>query len=209
LEAGREGLRGEVAHPGGAVMTATTAVPPREMFAAEARRITEMHTDWDSPHQFITLHWDGERVSYGTVAMITTDVHPTMYPGVMAGIAREALTGEDRANLYAYALQIEGYAVVEPGSDATEEERRRFLADRVGRRFSERQDAVEIATTSCVDVHGRIWTATKRRDKPEIDEKFWAPDATDAPRGHLAEGLLNVARITGAVLYGLPSGVRL
>lgn len=33
--------------------------PPRDVFAAAARNAIERHDEWDSPHSFETLHWDG------------------------------------------------------------------------------------------------------------------------------------------------------
>lgn len=182
---------------------------PRTALADATRRITEEHTDWDSPHQFITLHWDGKQISHGTFAVITPDVHPTIYPSVMAKIAREELEGERRDSVYAYALQIEGWGVVEPKPDASLDERVQFEADRLGRKFATRPDAVEIATTWCADVHGRAWAATKRRTHPGlVEEEFWAPDTTPRPGGRMVTGLLDIAHLAGVLVHGLPAGGR-
>lgn len=182
---------------------ATSSVPPREVFADVTRRITAEHTDWDSPHQFFTLHWDGEKVSFGTLAVITPGIHPTAYPALMAKIAKDELDEERGDTVYAYALQIEGWGVVAPGPEATETERQRFHADRVGRTFHQRDDATEFATTWCADVHGRTWSAAKRRTRPDdIEVNFWAPGQAS---GQLVTGLLSIAQATGMVLYGLPA----
>lgn len=156
-----------------------------------------------APHQFVTLHWDGERLTPGTLAMITPDIHPTSYPALIAKIAKDELDGERGDTVYAYALQIEGWSVVAPGAEASEAERQAFDADRIGRTFHQRPDATEIATTWCADVHGRTWSAVKRRTQPDdVEVTFWAPGKAS---GQLVTGLLAIAQATGSVLYGLPA----
>ncbi|WP_433225421.1 hypothetical protein [Actinomadura formosensis] len=182
-------------------MSAATALPS-EIFAGVTRRITEAHETWDSPHRFVTLHWDGERLDFGTVALITADVHPGNYPNLMLKTAREAMTGDRASTLCGYALQIEGHSVVEPGPEASAQEWARFQADRIGRRFHTRPDAVESALTYCADIHGRVWGAIKRRGVDGIDEVFYAPGER-ASHGQMVDALLSVAIVTRTTVHGL------
>ena len=61
--------------------------------AAETRRAVEMHDEWDSLHCFLTLHWDGEKLTCGTYAAIDPGIEPAGYPALMAKLAREAHEG--------------------------------------------------------------------------------------------------------------------
>lgn len=177
-------------------------IPPRDIFAAETRRTIEMHDEWDSPHCFVTLHWDGEKVSAGTYACIMPDIHPDEYPEIMIKAAAKEYEQRPDDPAYAYLLQIEAFGVVQPGPDASAAELAQFHNDRFDRTFHKRPDAVEIATAYCADVHGRVWAATKRRSKPsEINEEFYAPGK--APGGQMMKGLLTVAYGTGMMAYGL------
>lgn len=181
-----------------------TAAPlPPEIFAGVTRRITEAHEEWDSPHQFFTLHWDGEQLGFGTLAAIDPGIHPDAYADLMARIAREAMDGENAATLYGYALQIEAHLVVAPAPEASAEERARFQVDRIGRRFHQRPDAVETALTYTADVHGRVWGALKRRGHDGIEEVFYAPGERET-HGQMVDALLAVATITGTAVHGLP-----
>jgi hypothetical protein len=178
------------------------SIPPRDIFAAEARRAIEMHDEWDSPHCFMTLHWDGEKVSIGTYASIMLDIEPTAYPAYMISLARDEHEKNPDDPAYAYLLQAEFFGASEPGPDASDEEHAQFQCDRLGRTFHQRSAAEEVATAWCADVHGRLWAATKRRSKPgEIHEQFYAPGK--APGGQMIRGLLAVAYSTGMMAYGL------
>jgi hypothetical protein len=178
------------------------SIPPRDIFAAEARRAIEMHDEWDSPHCFVTLHWDGQKLSAGTYACIMPDINPADYPEHMIRLAREDYERDPDNAAYAYLLQAEFFGASEPGPDASAEERAQYQRDRLGRTFHQRADAEEVATAWCADVHGRLWAATKRRSKPgEIHEQFYAPGK--APGGQMIRGLLTVAYGTGMMAYGL------
>jgi hypothetical protein len=178
---------------------------PREVFAAEARRILESHTEWDSPHTFITFYENGGRLAAGTYACIMPDIDPGDYPVTMMQVARKELDEfPDRAPV-AYLLQIEGFGVIEPAKDASAEARLQFQADRAGRTFHQRPDAYEFAGAWVADVHGRLWQATKRRDhEGEIEVKFHPPGPSQ-PTGQMIRGLLAVAQATGTVVHGLPA----
>jgi hypothetical protein len=166
--------------------------------AAMVRKILGMHDEWDSMHQFVTLHWDGERVTPGTVAIVDPAIHPTEYGKVMAGVAAERITGHPGDLPCAYLLQIEGFGVIEPAPGATDEERARFNRDRIGRTFHQRADAREFCQVWCADIHGRLWSATKLRDEPDdIQVKFYRPGS--APGGQMIRALLSVAAATGSV----------
>ncbi|HEX3962154.1 MAG TPA: hypothetical protein VHZ03_36920 [Trebonia sp.] len=177
--------------------------PPREVLAAATRKAIEDHTEWDSLHCFMTLHWDGESLRPGTYAAIDPGIDPPDYPALMAKIAREELEKNPGDPAYAYLLQIEGFGVIAPGPDASETEREQFDRDRLGRTFHRRPDAIESAFAYCADVHGRMWAATKTRSKPDvIEENFYPPGKHLS--GQMIRGLLTVAYTTGVKAYGLP-----
>lgn len=173
------------------------------MFAAAARKAIEDGHEWDSPHCFQTLHWDGEKLSPRTCACIMPDVHPAGYPALMDKLAREELEKHPDEPAYAYLLQIEAHGVIVPGPDAAEAEREQYRRDRLGRSFHQRADAVESAMAWVADVHGRVWSAAKPRRGPVvITERFYPPGKV--PGGQAVAGLLSVAYATGVTAYGLP-----
>ena len=181
------------------------SIPPREFFAAATRKAIEDHDEWDSPHWFMPLHWEDGKLSPHIVACIMPDIAPTDYPAHMIRIAREDYEKDPDSAAYAYLLQIEAFGTTEPGPEASDEERAQYLADRLGRTFHQRADAVEMATAWCADIHGRLWEATKRRNQPGvITEHFYAPGALNRPGGQMIRGLLTVAQGTGMIAYGLP-----
>ena len=181
------------------------SIPPRDVFAAAARKAIEDHNEWDSPHAFVTLHWDGENLTGRTYACIMPDIHPADYPAYMIKLAREDYEKDPDDAAYAYLLQIEAFGVAEPGPGASDAERAQHLADRLGRTFHQRDDAVEMATAWCADIHGRLWEATKRRTQPNvITEHFYPPNTPNQPGGQMIRGLLSVAYSTGMMANGLP-----
>jgi hypothetical protein len=182
--------------------------PPREAFAETARKIIEAHDEWDSLHAFITLHWDGENLTPGTCAAIDPAIDPAEYADLMAGMARKELDENPQDPAYGYLLQIEAFGVTMPGKDASAEERLRFDADRLGRTFHQRPDATEMAIAYCADIHGRLWTATRRRGIAGTEEQFHPPGPRQ-PGGRLIHGLLATAYTTGMSCYGLPGPLNL
>ena len=171
---------------------------PRDVMSAEVRAAIERHDEWDAMHEFVTLHWDGEHLSYGTVGIIDPGIHPAQYGKLMAGLAAKQISAEPATLPYAYLLQIEGHGVLEPLPSASDEERAQFNRDRRERTFHKRADAYEFAQVWCADIHGRLWSATKRRDCPEdIQVRFYRPGA--APSGQLIEALISVAAATGSL----------
>lgn len=177
--------------------------PPREVFAAAARKVIEDHDEWDSLHCFITLHWDGEKLRAGAFVAIDPGIDPAEYPALMVKAAAEQQQKHPEAPAYAYLLQIEAFGVTEPGPDAGEAEREQYDRDRIGRTFHKRPDAEESVIVWCADVHGRVWAAAERRSEPGvIHEHFYAPGKT--PGGQMVRGLLAVAYATGVKAYGLP-----
>ena len=178
------------------------STPSREALAAITRDVIERHDEWDSPHQFVTWHLDGERLVPGTIAIIDPAMHPDDYPALMLRLALERREERPEPPAYAFLLQIEAFGVTDPGKDATPQERLQFEADRRGRTFHTRPDAVESACAWCADVHGRLWTAAKRRDREGISEEFYQPGRT--PGGQMIKGLLAVAYAAGMADHGLP-----
>jgi hypothetical protein len=180
------------------------SVPPRDAFAAAARLAIERHDEWDAPHAFETLHWDGEKLRTMTYLCIMNDVDPPKYPALMARAALEELEKHPDDPAYGYLLQVESHGVSKPGPQASEAEREQYERDRLGRTFHKRPDAVEVCQVWAADVHGRLWSATKRRgdESGYIHEVFYQPGR--APGGTAIRGLLEVAYATGMSAWGLP-----
>lgn len=184
------------------------SIPPRDALAEVVARFMTTHTEWDSLHQFVTLNWDGEKVDVGTLAAIHTSFHPRDYPQVMSKIALEAINDQQssgKRTLYAFMLQFEAHAVVPPTADATSQEQQQFQHDRLGGTFHQRPDAVEICSAYCVDIHGRLWTAVKRRPAPDDIEQHFYAEPTGAPGGRFVSALRSIAQLAGATLHGLPA----
>lgn len=177
--------------------------PPRDVFAAITRKVVEDHDEWDSPHSFLTLHWDGEKLSVRTFVCIMPDVDPVKYPALMMKAAREELEKDPDDPAYGYLIQGEFFGTTEPGADASEEERDQFRRDRLGRTFHQRPDATEACIAWAADIHGRLWSAAKTRTDPgHIHEVFYQPGR--APHGQMIDGLIAVAYATGVIGHGLP-----
>lgn len=166
-------------------------IPPREPFAAAVREALEDHTDWDSPHHFTTLHWDGERLTPYTVVVIMQDIDAAEYPAHMAAIAAEELREHPGDPAYAYLLQFEAFGM--PDGLGTHE-----------RPFREQPEAIECAVAYCADIHGRLWTAGQQRGESAIAVNFYPPGPRQ-PTGRAIHALLTVAEATGHRAYGLPS----
>ena len=182
-------------------------IPPREPFAAACRALIEAHDEWDSPHAFQTLRWDGGELAVGTHACVMPDIHPDRYPDLMRKIVTDEIRDRPGEPAYAFAIQIEGFGVRMPPEsvELSAAERARFRADSIGRTFHKRPDRVEICTAHLADIHGRMWTAGKYRGGDEaITEKFYAPGDPEFPAGQMVRGLLACAHVTGAVMWGLP-----
>ena len=181
------------------------SVPPREALAAVTRQAIEVHDEWESPHSFQTLHWDGREIATGTYMRIMPDIYHHQYPGLMAQAAYEQQRERPDDPPCAYLLQVEAFGTVEPGKDASEEERDRYQRARLGRTFHELPGAQEVCAAYCADVHGRLWSAVKRRGNPgEISEHFYPPHSPRQPGGLVVNALLSIAYTTGTARYGLP-----
>ncbi|MEV8636552.1 hypothetical protein AB0395_33385 [Streptosporangium sp. NPDC051023] len=179
----------------------------RSVFAAEVAQQLDAHTAWDSLHEFRTLHWDGEQLTTGTLAAIAPSVPPDAYPGLMTDVAKgEILKQQEKSEhtLHAFSLMFEAHAVMHDSAQATAEENARFQRDRLERRFHQREDAVEVLGVYLVDIHGRLWTGTKRRDTGKVEQHYYPDPARTPIGGSFIHGLRAVAANTRATLHGLP-----
>ncbi|MEV4093826.1 hypothetical protein [Streptosporangium saharense] len=184
----------------------------RAVFADEVARQRDAHTVWDSLHEFRTLHWDGEQLTTGTLAAIVPSVPPNAYPALMTDVARGEILKqqEKRENtLHAFSLRFEAHAVMHDPDTATPEESAQYLRDRLERRFQQREDAVEILGVYLVDIHGRLWAGSKRRDTGKVEQHYY-PDPARCPiGGGFIHGLRAAGVVTRATLHGLPMPSRL
>ena len=182
-------------------------IPPKEPFAAFTRKVIEDHDEWDSLHHFLTLFWSDGELHVGTWAAIDPGIDPPKYELLMRKIALQEFEKEDE-HAYAYLLQVEGHGVTAPGPGASLDEVAAFERARRERTFHQRPDAVEGAYAWCADIHGRMWSATKQRDKPGVIEEMYFPPG-EGPGGQMVTALLQCALATGHVGYGLPLPERL
>lgn len=177
------------------------------VFAAEVAQQLAEHVEWDSLHEFRTLHWGGEQLTIGTLAAIVPSVPPTAYPALVTDIARDEILKQQEkgeSTLCAFSLRFEAHAVMHDPDTAAPEENAQYLRDRVERRFHERTDAVEILGVYLVDIHGRLWAGSKRRDTGKIEQHYY-PDPARCPiGGAFIHGLRAAAVVTRATLHGLP-----
>lgn len=178
--------------------------PPQNAMTALVRDILTQHTTWDAPHQFAGITWDGTEPRIAVLGMIDPAIHPTDYPGMITRLAGSCIRQQDRTapTLTAYALQIEAYMVVQP-KEMTAQEAAQFDRDRRNRTFHQRPDSVEQAMVMCVDMAGRFWSATKRRDRPGDVAEVFEPSlrARGAMTGAFVEALSAAATSTAAALY--------
>lgn len=170
-------------------------IVPKEAFASYARSLVDGHADWD-----------GEHLSPGVWCCILPDVDPKDYPQWMiesAGRYHEEFPGNPAVG---YMLMVESWGVYEPGPDTVAREQ--YERDRKARTFHLRADRFEMVCAWCADVHGRLWSADKRRDTGEVRERFQPPGLTHAGQPSFDEpviaGLLAVAYATGMQHHGLP-----
>jgi hypothetical protein len=176
--------------------------PSRDQLAAITRQMIEKHQDWDSAHEFVIWTWDGRDLALGTLAVIDPAMNPQDYPDIMVRLVSSHREKHPEPPAYAFVLQIEAFGVVAPAKDATEAERAQFDRDRRGRKFHQRPDAVESCVAYCADIHGRLFTAGKRRGHDGITEEFYPPGK--GLGGRMVKGLLAVAYACGMADHGLP-----
>ena len=172
-------------------------IAPREVLAAEARKLIEFHgEDWDSMHALISLHWDDAAITYGTWMAIDLAISPARFPALITGAARERLDKHaDDPPPYAWAFLGEFFGMTEPRPGDTAEYRDRFDRARRDRTMHEQPDATESAIAWVADVHGRLWQAAMIRGRDGIHENFYAPGR--ARRGGITDALIQAACVTG------------
>lgn len=156
-------------------MTDTIAA---ETFAAFTRgAIAHYQTadaQWDSIPMFMVLGYDAEKAQLypHTIAGFAPDIKPAEYPAAMLGVVRKTAASAD-VRLVGLTMQVEAWAVRQPGASATEAEREQFMRDTYGQRYHTRPDRVEVAQAVTIDRDCRMWHAILRRPRPgHIDEDF-------------------------------------
>jgi hypothetical protein len=175
-----------------------TALVPGWLLAAETRKAIERHTRWDTPHEFLTLHWEDRQLRPGLLGVIMPDIEPGDYPSVMAGWAAKQI-GDDPLNQpVAYLLRVEGHGLAEPGPDASAAERTRYDAARRGRTFHAQPGAVETCTAWCADIDGRLWAASKVRGEPagQLHQRMYLPGDPAMLGGQIIDALRQLAAAT-------------
>jgi hypothetical protein len=145
---------------------------PRSAMAAVALELIEFHGgDWDSPANFVSVRWDGDKATLGGYwTAIALDVHPDRHPAVMRESLARELAAETRLP-YGLAYQQEAHTV----RVATEKERALADSQLRARNLDKRPDAREACLAWVADAHGRVWLAEKYRDDGSVREAFWPP----------------------------------
>ncbi|MCK9921624.1 hypothetical protein MXD61_06925 [Frankia sp. AgPm24] len=156
------------------------SIPSRRLFARAVRDLLDQHTEWDAPlYPFVSFVYDQGQIRPSTVNMISAVFDPNSFPVIMDGLVRDELA-TDLPTPYAYALLTELWIVystaVSPG------ERARLRHQAATHQLGQHPGRVEVAWVTCADIHGRVWSASRRRDNGEITERFVGdPDAADLP----------------------------
>ncbi|MBF6301204.1 hypothetical protein IU459_27200 [Nocardia amamiensis] len=122
------------------------------------------HDEWDSPHYFTALAWDGTRVFATMVTVIDPGVRPQDYPPVLLEVMSKHLADRLRdkpgaAPVVACMLQVETFGLrTGPGGMIPEE--RAALHRGELHMLPHRTEAVIVMTA---DIAGRMWSAAKER----------------------------------------------
>lgn len=169
----------------------------RDAMTAEIRRRLDAHDAWDGLHQFAILRWKGgQEFACSTLAVIDPRMHARDYPDAMQQIASEHMRRFPAERPDAFLLEFEGWGVIAPAEDASDEEKTQFDRDRLNRTFHQRPDAMEGLTVACADIYGRLWVGHKLRKPPAglavTDVLFYRP-GNYRLRGRIPEALLAVA----------------
>lgn len=188
--------------------------PDTALMAAFTRMVAEdMHTEWDSFHQFLILvQADDGQIVPRVVAILTPDIPPPAYPRIIQGLAesdiKDHVTEEGMPPPCGYLLQYEAYGVWSQDRDTMSPQDQSDLdADIRNRQLHTRADAEEACRVVCVDVTGRVYKASKRRTDGQIRTEEYAPD--ERPDGGLDEGVFTralqaIARATGMAYHDQP-----
>ena len=166
-----------------------------EKIAALTRKTIEDHTDWDALHALFVIHRDGDGIAVRSVIAIDPAMEPAMYPVLIEMMVSER--AKEDGPPYALLLEIEAFGAKAPQDDAPAWEKAQFEADRANGTIHQRADAVEAAWGWAVDVHGRMWTATKTRGSEEIEESVYEPGSGNVG-GRFPKAMLDALRLYGS-----------
>src|ERR1700760_3466034 len=94
----------------------------RDAMTAEIRRRLDAHDEWDAPNQMEVLHWEGGgEFTCSTLVVMDPRMSPRDYPDAMQQAASEHMRRFPDERPDAFLLQCEGWGVVAPGDDASDE----------------------------------------------------------------------------------------
>lgn len=166
---------------------------PRDEMTAEIRRRLIGYDKWNSLHTFEIGYWRDGKLACDTLAVLDRGIRPPEYPRIVKDIAARRLD-ELADNLPdIFLLSIEGFGVVKPGDDASDEVKIQFDRDRLNRHFHRRPDAMEMVSVIATDIYGRLWLGHKRRATPDdLDLEFYRP-GNYRIGGRLPKALLEIS----------------
>lgn len=169
---------------------------PQEELLKIARWAITRDDDWDMFPEFVTLHWDAEneKVGLGTVAIFAGDIPPESYPQAMMAMAVGDV-GKAPATT-AYLFVIEGYGVIPPKADASQEEKDQFEHDRINRGFHARDDKFEVKMALVADITGKTWMVTKYREDGKVVDST-EDEGLKSLGGRMPDAVQRIALATG------------
>jgi hypothetical protein len=159
--------------------------PPADEIERHIRAVLD-HDEWNAPHTFRALSWNGAYLGTPVLAVIDPAIDPPDYPRALNEVVARSLSrnaaDHSSAPIVAYTLQIEAHGV-----ELTPEQR--AAVDRHALRTL--PEAIEQCFVMTADLAGRAWTASKRRDTGEV--AIDGPDSTCT--GHLADMVRSYAAV--------------
>jgi hypothetical protein len=141
--------------------------------------VEDYEIDGAAPY-LVCLYRDGDSFAFGSGAIFMIK-HAKDFPGALKAASEDYHKEHPEAPAVAYLLVLEATLLSDPG--------------------------IESARAYFADIHGRLWRAVKRSDRPGIKENYYPPGKWNGEYDEMRDithSLLAVAYYTGMMYHGLP-----